>query len=32
MKLDGGIEWFDLAHDGERWRALVSAAKNLSIA
>ena len=25
----GGIDWIDLAHDRERWRALVNAVMNL---
>jgi len=31
-KWDGGMDWFNLAHDGERWWALVNAVMNLSFA
>ena len=27
----GGMEWTDLAQDGERWRALVNAVVNLRV-
>ena len=27
----GGMDWFDLAHDRYRWRALVSAVMNLRV-
>ena len=27
----GGVDWFDLAHDRDRWRALVSAVMNLRV-
>jgi len=30
-KWDGGIDWIDLAHDRDRWRALVSALVNLRV-
>ena len=30
-KWDGGMDWFDLAQDRDRWRALVSAVMNLPI-
>ena len=28
-KWDGGMDWFDLAQDKDRWRALVSVVTNL---
>jgi hypothetical protein len=28
----GGLDWFDLAQDRERWRAFVTAAMNLRVA
>jgi hypothetical protein len=27
----GGIDWFDLAQDNDRWRLLVNAVKNLRV-
>jgi hypothetical protein len=27
----GGVDWIDLAHDGDRWRALVNAVMNLRV-
>ena len=27
----GGMEWIDLAHDGDRWRAVVNAVMNLGV-
>ena len=30
-RLDGGMDWIDLAQDGYRWRALVNAAMNLQV-
>ena len=29
MKLDGGMDWIQVAHGRDRWRALVNAAMNL---
>jgi transposase len=31
-RLDGGIEWIDLARDRCRWRVVVNAAMNLRVA
>jgi hypothetical protein len=31
MRLDGSIDWIDLAQDRDRWRALVNAVMNLWI-
>jgi hypothetical protein len=28
-KWDGGMDWIDVAHDRDRWRALVNAVMNL---
>jgi hypothetical protein len=28
-RMDGGIDWIDLAQDGDRWQALVNAVMNL---
>jgi len=28
---DGGMDWIDLARDGDRWRALANAVTNLRI-
>jgi hypothetical protein len=30
-KWDRGIDWIDLAHDRDRWRALVNAVMNLQV-
>ena len=30
-KLDGGLEWIDLAQDKDRWRVLVNAVMNLRV-
>jgi hypothetical protein len=30
-KLDGGMDWIDLAQDKDRWRALVKAVMNLQV-
>jgi hypothetical protein len=30
-KLDGGMDWIDLAQDSDRWRALVHEVKNLRL-
>ena len=30
-KLDGGVDWIDLAQDTDRWRALVNAVMNLVV-
>ena len=30
-KLDGGIDWIDLAQDRDRWRAVVSTVMNLRV-
>jgi hypothetical protein len=27
----GGVDWLDLARDGERWRAFVNAVMNLRV-
>jgi len=27
----GGVDWFDLAYDRDRWRALVNAVMNLCV-
>jgi hypothetical protein len=27
----GGMEWIDMAHDRDRWRALVNAVMNLRV-
>jgi hypothetical protein len=29
MKWNGGMDWIDLAHDRDRWRALMNALMNL---
>ena len=29
---DGGVDWFDLAQDRERWRAVVNEIMNLRVA
>jgi hypothetical protein len=31
-RLDGGIDWIDLALDGDRWRAVVNAVVSLWVA
>jgi len=31
LKWDGGRGWIDLAQDGERWRAVVNAVRNLGV-
>jgi hypothetical protein len=30
-KWDGGMDWFDMAGDRDRWRALVNAVMNLRV-
>jgi hypothetical protein len=30
-KWDGGMDWFDMAQDSDRWRALVCAVMNLRV-
>jgi hypothetical protein len=30
-RLDGGMNWINLAHDRDRWRALVNAVMNLQV-
>jgi hypothetical protein len=30
-RLDGGVDWIDLAQDREKWRAVVNAAMNLRV-
>jgi hypothetical protein len=30
-KWDGGMDWFDMAQDRDRWRAVVSAVMNLRV-
>jgi len=30
MKWDGGLDWFELAHERERWWTLVNAVMNIS--
>jgi hypothetical protein len=30
-KWDGGMDWFDLAHDQDRWYALVNVVMNLQV-
>jgi hypothetical protein len=30
-KMDAGVNWIDLAHDWDRWRALVNAVMNLRV-
>ena len=30
-KLDGGMDWIDLAQDKDRWQAFVNAAMNLRV-
>jgi hypothetical protein len=30
-KVDGGLEWIDLAQDRDTWRALVNAAMNIRV-
>jgi hypothetical protein len=30
-KCDGGMDWIDLAQDGDRWRALLNAVMNLLV-
>jgi hypothetical protein len=30
-RLDGGMDWIDLAQDGDRWRALVIAVINIRL-
>jgi hypothetical protein len=30
-KWDGGMDWIDMAHNRDRWRALVNAVMNLRV-
>jgi hypothetical protein len=31
VRLDGGVEWIQLAQDRDRWRAVMSAVMNLRV-